>query len=251
MLRLYSFIMQLFSGLPDYSLAVADLGLTPYRQAMDLQERLRDLREQGRAPDTLLLLEHPLVLTTGRRNCLQDLRVSPAWLSDQGVEIIPADRGGRMTLHAPGQLVGYGVVRVESPADYVRGLEQVIISILALYGVEARSRSVEGSQFTGVWVGDSKIASIGVHWRRGVTTHGFSLNANMDMQPWQWLSPCGLSVPSVSLAELLGRPVDMDLLTSRVSSLFAEQFNLQVFPLPEPELLLSDLYLSEVVYAEA
>ena len=184
---------------------MCQLGRLPYRDALALQEHVRDARERDLVPDTLLLLEHDPVYTRGRRSGDDELPFGEAWYAERGIEVVDVDRGGRVTYHAPGQLVGYPIVRTTDVVAHVRGLEQALIAALAQEGVTARSRADEGSDFTGVWVQDRKIGSIGVHVRRGVTTHGFSLNVDMDLEPWTWIVPCGLSAQITSLAAETGR----------------------------------------------
>jgi lipoyl(octanoyl) transferase len=184
---------------------VCQLGLVPYREALALQERVRDAREAGRVPDVLLLLEHPLVATRGRRSDPSELPLGEAWYAARGMEIVDVDRGGKVTLHAPGQLVGYPITQVADVVAHVRAMERALIAALAPEGVAARSRSVEGPDYTGVWTQDRKIASIGVHVRKGITTHGFALNVDNDLEPFSWIVPCGLTLPMTSLAAETGR----------------------------------------------
>lgn len=169
--------------------SVVELGRLDYREANELQERVRDAREAGQIGDTLLLLEHNPVYTRGRRSSPEELPHEPAWYAEQGIEVVDVDRGGRVTYHAPGQLVGYPIVKTADVVAHVRSLERVIIAALASVGVAARARVDEGADFTGVWVQERKIASIGVHLRRSITTHGFAINLDMDLEPWQWIVP--------------------------------------------------------------
>ena len=185
---------------------VCQLGLTEYREALALQERLRGARQAGAIPDTMLLLEHPAVLTRGRRAGADELPLAEDWYRAQGVDIVDVNRGGKLTYHGPGQLVGYPIVAVEDVVAYVRLLEQAIIATVAQQGVAARARPEDGPDYTGVWVEDRKIASIGVHVAQHVTTHGFALNVSNDMTPWSWFTACGLpTVQMTSLAAELGR----------------------------------------------
>ena len=124
----------------------------------------------------------------------------------QGIEIVDTDRGGKVTYHGPGQLVGYPIVRVDDVVAYVRTLERALVAALAEEGLEARARPEDGPDYTGVWVGERKIASIGVHLARGVTTHGFAVNVENDLQPFSWIVPCGLDgVQMTSLIKETGR----------------------------------------------
>ncbi len=186
---------------------VCHLGTIDYREALDLQERIRAARQQDELPDVLLTLEHPPVYTRGRRSGPGELPMGEEWYLTQGIEIVETDRGGRVTYHGPGQLVGYPIVRVDDVVAYVRTLEQALVAALADEGVAARARPSEGHNYTGVWVGDRKIASIGVHLARGVTTHGFAVNVENDLQPFSWIVPCGLEgVQMTSLIKETARP---------------------------------------------
>jgi lipoyl(octanoyl) transferase len=172
---------------------VCHLGTLDYREALALQERVRAARQQERVPDVLLALEHWPVYTRGRRSAPGELPMGEDWYLMQGIEVVETDRGGKVTYHGPGQLVGYPIVRVDDVVAYVRTLEQVLVAALASEGVVAHARPDEGSDYTGVWVSpERKIASIGVHVARGVTTHGFAVNVENDMQPFSWVVPCGL-----------------------------------------------------------
>jgi lipoyl(octanoyl) transferase len=171
---------------------VVHLGQMEYREAYALQERVRSARQDERVPDTMLLLEHPPVYTRGRRTGPGELPMGEDWYRAQGIDVVDVDRGGRVTYHGPGQLVGYPIMRTADVLAFVRTMEQAIVSALAEEGVEARVRTPEGADFTGVWAGESKIASIGVHVARGVTTHGFAVNVQNDLQPFEWVVPCGL-----------------------------------------------------------
>jgi lipoate-protein ligase B len=203
--------------------SVVELGRLDYREANQLQERVRDAREAGEIGDTLLLLEHDPVYTRGRRSSPQELPQEAAWYADRGIEIVDVDRGGRVTYHAPGQLVGYPIVKTADVVAHVRSLELVIIAALASVGVESRARVDEGADFTGVWVEERKIASIGVHMRRSITTHGFAINLNMDLEPWQWIVPCGLQAPITSVAAETGTEVDADAFAAEVSRVWAAE----------------------------
>jgi lipoyl(octanoyl) transferase len=185
---------------------VCHLGLVDYREALELQERVRAARQEDELPDVLLTLEHPPVYTRGRRSVPGELPMGEEWYLAQGIETIQTDRGGRVTYHGPGQLVGYPIIRVDDVVAYVRTLEQALVTALGEEGVPARARPQEGHRYTGVWVDERKIASIGVHLSRGVTTHGFAVNVENDLQPFNWIVPCGLDgVQMTSLVRETGR----------------------------------------------
>ena len=199
------------------------LGLVEYREALALQERVRAARQAGAVPDTVLLLEHPPVYTRGRRSQPGELAMGEDWYRMQGIDIVDVDRGGKVTYHGPGQLVGYPIMRVDDVVAFVRTMERAIVAALADEGLQARTRTPEGRDYTGVWTGDRKIASIGVHVARGVTTHGFAVNADNDLQPFGWVVACGL--PEVRMTSLAGETslaATLPCLTKRVAHRFAE-----------------------------
>jgi lipoyl(octanoyl) transferase len=185
----------------DPELWVCHLGTIEYRQALALQESIRAARQADEVPDVLLLLEHWPVYTRGRRSAPGELPMGADWYRMQGIEIVETDRGGKVTYHGPGQLVGYPIVRVEDVVAYVRTLERALVAALIDEGVSARARPQDGPDYTGVWVGERKIASIGVHVARGVTTHGFAVNVENDLQPFEWVVACGL--PGVQMTSLI------------------------------------------------
>ncbi len=185
---------------------VCHLGKVEYGDGLALQERVRAARQQDRVPDVLLTLEHWPVYTRGRRSTPGELPMGEDWYRMQGIDVVQTDRGGKITYHGPGQLVGYPIVRVDDVVAYVRLLEQALVDALGEEGIRARARPEDGPDFTGVWVEDRKIASIGVHVARGVTTHGFAVNVENDLQPFGWVVPCGLEgVQMTSLIKETGR----------------------------------------------
>jgi len=224
---------------------VVRCGLVPYAEALVAQRWLADARQEGEISDVLLLLEHPPVYTRGRRSSEEELPMRREWYELQGIEVHDTDRGGRVTYHGPGQLVAYPIVSLKPYGDdvheYVRGLERVMIEALAEHGVAART--IEG--LTGVWIegrrdanetpapvsGPSaegeprKIGSIGVHVSRGVTTHGLAVNVNNDLQPFEWIVPCGIDNCRVtSLGRELGAEQDLagfaDTVATRYTAVF-------------------------------
>jgi lipoate-protein ligase B len=200
---------------------VAQLGRLPYPEAAALQERIRDRRQSGELADSLLLLEHPPVYTKGRRAEPGDLPMGEEWYRLQGIEVEDTDRGGRVTYHGPGQLVGYPIMEVHDVPEYIRTMEGAIVAALSDEGIEAVVR--EG--LTGVWSGDRKIGSIGVHVSRGVTTHGFAINVDNDLQPFEWIVPCGIEhVQMTSVCRETGRSDHLDCFRKRMAHRFAEAF---------------------------
>jgi lipoate-protein ligase B len=198
---------------------VAQAGRIPYAEGVAIQERLRTARQGGAIPDTLLLLEHPHVYTKGRRTEAADLPMGEEWYRAQGIEVAECDRGGRVTYHGPGQLVGYPIVATSDVVEYVRTLERAVIAALADEGLEAEVRD----GLTGVWVGDRKIGSIGVHVQKGVTTHGFAVNVDCDLQPFEWVVPCGIEgVRMTSICRESGRAGGMRCFRRRIAWRVAE-----------------------------
>jgi lipoyl(octanoyl) transferase len=182
---------------------VCELGLVPFAQALALQEALRAARQADALPDTLLLLEHPPVYTRGRRSGADELPAGSRFLGATPIEVVDVDRGGRVTYHGPGQLVGYPIMRIGDILGYLRSLERAIVAALDCEGVRAQGG---GDRPTGVWTAGRKIASIGVHVSRRVTTHGFAVNADNELAPFAWIVPCGLpGVEMTSIGRETGR----------------------------------------------
>jgi lipoate-protein ligase B len=196
------------SAFPVNPLDVIDLGLLPFLEAWELQLRLHDGVAEGHRPDTLLLLEHPHTYTLGRRGHYEDILIEQSEIERLGIEVHHTDRGGEVTYHGPGQLVGYSIIDLRrwggGPLKYVSSLERVISESLAEFGIEGTS---EGHP-TGVWVEDRKVAAIGVKVGRRVTTHGFALNVSTDLSYFKNIVPCGMPMARVtSLSRELGTMV--------------------------------------------
>jgi lipoyl(octanoyl) transferase len=199
------------------------LGRIGYRDALALQQRIRAARQHDLIPDTVLTLEHDPVYTRGRRSDAGELPFGEDWYAERGIEIVDVDRGGKVTYHGPGQLVAYPIVRVDDVMGFVSDLERIMVDALAEEGVTARGRAHEGRDFTGVWVGDRKIGSIGLHISHGVTMHGLALNVDGDLDPFTWIVPCGLGdVAMTSIAREGGRAGRMDCVRKRVAHGLAE-----------------------------
>jgi lipoyl(octanoyl) transferase len=204
---------------------VVRCGLVPYEEAVVAQRWLSDARQEDAIPDVLLLLEHPPVYTRGRRSAPEELPMADEWYEMQGIEVRDTDRGGRVTYHGPGQLVCYPIVSLRPYGDdvheYVRRLERVAISALDDHGVPAET--VEG--LTGVWTDGRKIGSIGVHVSRGVTTHGLAVNVSNDLQPFEWIVPCGIEGCRVtSLTRELGAKQDLEAFADTVAERYGEVY---------------------------
>jgi lipoyl(octanoyl) transferase len=209
---------------------VCDLPVIEYREALALQERLRAARQADRVPDTLLLLERPPVYTRGRRSDPSELPMGEAWYLTQGIDIVDCNRGGKLTYHGPGQLVGYPIMRIGDVIAYLRTMEGAIVAALHDAGVDAHARPDDGPDFTGVWSEERKIASIGVHVARGVTTHGFAVNVQNDLQPFQWVVPCGLDGVNMTsvLKETRGSGELLAGFREQAAQRFAEAFGRRV-----------------------
>jgi lipoyl(octanoyl) transferase len=184
---------------------VCHLGTVPYEEGVAIQERLRARRQAGELGDLLLLLEHPPTYTVGRRASAEELPFGSEFYAAKGVALHATDRGGRVTYHGPGQLVGYPIMAAPDVIEHLRKMEHAIVAALAEAGVRARGRVEDGPDYTGVWTGERKIASLGVHVSRGISTHGFAVNVENDLEPFGWVVACGLpDVQMTSLAAEMG-----------------------------------------------
>ena len=207
---------------------VRRLGQIDYSAALELQAQLVEQRKAGRIPDQLLLLEHPPVITLGvkTRNDRSHVVATPDVLEDEGVELFESGRGGDVTYHGPGQLVGYPIVDLRPDRcdvhRYVRDLEEVLIRALTRFGVV--SGRLPG--LTGAWVGDRKLAAIGVRIARWVTSHGFALNVTTNLAHFDLIVPCGIADKGVtSMVELTGRTIPMSEVEYAVAEAFCEVFD--------------------------
>jgi lipoyl(octanoyl) transferase len=196
---------------------VCHLGRVEYTEAAALQERLRERVRVGELPETMLLLEHPPVYTVGRRTGDADLP-----LPSVGIEVVSTPRGGQLTYHGPGQLVGYPIMRVENVPEFVLTMERAIVAALADAGLEATTKL--GHRHVGVWVGERKIASVGIHISQGVSAHGFAVNVSNDLAPFGWVVACGL--PGVTMTSLAAEGVDEGIacFRKRMGHRFCEAF---------------------------
>ncbi len=213
-------------------------GILPYQQAWDWQNTLAEQRGRGEIPDRLILLQHPHTYTLGTSAHEDNLLLSPAELEQRGITVFRVDRGGDITYHGPGQLVGYPILQLPRASDtlrmdvvgYVRNLEQVIMRTLMDYGVVGKP--IPG--LTGVWVdtpnGEAKVCAIGVRINvRAVTKHGFALNLNTDLNYFEGIIPCGIRDKGVtSLAQLLGTPIDEAAVTRQLIYHFGDVFDCDI-----------------------
>jgi lipoate-protein ligase B len=222
-----------------------NLPKTPYDKALELQLAMVSAKTDGRlTKDVILCLEHPRVFTLGRRGGRDNLCVSDEFLAEEGVQVMPTQRGGNITYHGPGQLVVYPIIHLSrrqfKVVEFVSGLEQVMIRTAAHWQINAQTDPAN----RGVWLSGDKLGSIGITVRRGVSFHGLALNINTDMVPFGWINPCGLKqVRMTSVKRFLGRAVSMDEARRVMAESFAEIFGLDLTRLSK-EQLCEDLNVS-------
>jgi lipoyl(octanoyl) transferase len=210
-------------------LEIRELGRMSYAEAWALQTTLSGQRKQGLIPDQLLLVEHPHVLTLGRNGHMENVLLSAERLNELGIEFFESNRGGDITYHGPGQIVGYPIIDLREwkrdVVAYVRGIEEVVIETLRQFGIEGR----RDAGATGVWTPEGKICAIGVHISRWVSTHGFALNWTTDLEYFRYIVPCGLARPVTSM-ERLGVSVERERVHQALVEEFARVFNYEMAP---------------------
>jgi len=210
-------------------LEVVDLGLMRYSEAFSIQQRLVELRKRGQGVDTLLFVEHPHVVTIGRNAQPQHVLASEEILSRTGIDLFETDRGGDVTYHGPGQIVGYPILDLREwrrdVRAYSRGVEQSLIDALAVFGIAGGRVPQAGHE--GVWVNDAKLAAIGIHISRWITSHGFALNVDTDLSYFKYIVPCGLTKPVCSLRSL-GFEVAREQVQHAIAASFAKVFDYQL-----------------------
>jgi lipoate-protein ligase B len=204
-------------------------GIVPYAPAWALQQRLAEKRLIGRSLDTVMFMEHEPTFTMGRRSLPAHWGGDEAELKRSGCAVYRVERGGSVTYHGPGQVVGYPILDIRDycagPKGYMNKLEAILIRTLSVWGIQGFRRA----GYPGVWVGDepAKIAAMGTHIRRGVSMHGFALNVTVDLGPFHVIVPCGLEGCRVtSMAELLGRSLELDIVKDQLAEAFAQEFEL-------------------------
>ena len=217
------------------SCLIVELGLIGYAEAWNLQRRLVTARKAGAIEDVLLLCEHPHVITLGRNGKREHLLASEPVLKQKGVEFCATDRGGDITYHGPGQIVGYPIIDLNPDRRdvhrYVRDLEEVMIRVCADYGLTAGR--IKG--FSGAWIDDAKIGAIGVRISRWITSHGFAFNVTTDVDFFDLIVPCGIADRGVtSLAEAIGRPPELIEVEDRFVDHFARVFEREVTDVRPP-----------------
>ncbi|WP_003542371.1 lipoyl(octanoyl) transferase LipB [Desulfotomaculum nigrificans] len=214
-------------------LLVAILGEVDYQESLNMQEKLLQLRQQNKVPDIMLLLQHPPTLTLGTRENRCNIITPEAELQRQGVKIFKINRGGDVTYHGPGQIVGYPIMNLngygKSVRGYIHNIEETFIQLLkAEYDITATRED----RYHGVWVGDEKITAIGCAVKRWVTMHGFAFNVNTNLNHFKWINPCGITDKGVtSLQKILGQPQDIQKVNHQVVSHFSRVFHC------EPEII--------------
>jgi len=217
-----------------------DLPSMEYREAWDLQSHLVDARKKRLIPnDLVIMLEHSPVFTLGRRGGLEYMKMSEDFLAQRGIPVIRVERGGSITYHGPGQLVVYPIMDLGRSrmgvAEYVDNLEEVMISAVSDWGIQAERNPVN----RGAWVGENKLGSIGIALRRGISFHGFALNVNTLLEPFTWVHPCGLEdVAITSMKELLGRDLPMEGIRDSVLFYIGDVFGVQLIRV-DPKNILS------------
>jgi len=210
----------------------------PYGKALDLQMKICEAKKRGFERDILLLLEHPPTITLGRNASGKNLLVSESFLKSNGVSLFHVDRGGDITFHGPGQLVGYPILSLQAQERdvhaYMRNLEKSLIRLLAVFGVEAD----RDPRYTGVWTSKGKVAAMGVHISRWITRHGFALNVNTNLSYYDLIVPCGIVGRSVtSMQALLARTVRMEEVAACYIREFSSVFQRTIVRMQEEELL--------------
>ena len=206
------------------------LGRMPYAEALALQQSLHDARKRNEAPDTLLLLEHPHVITLGRAAKRANILADEQTRAEKSIELFETGRGGDVTYHGPGQLVGYPIISLapdrQDVRRYVRDLQEVLVRTARDFGVAAEPR---GGEYVGVWVGDEKLAAIGIRLSRWVTMHGFAFNVTTNLDYFKLIVPCGIPDHGVtSLAKILNRNIELEAVAEAVRKHFGDVFQRQM-----------------------
>lgn len=219
---------------------IVQLGRMDYKEALEIQEKLLKLRIEDRIQDTLLLVEHPPVLTLGRRGEYSNILVPRQQLEAQGIGIYEVSRGGDITYHGPGQVVGYPIMALKNHGkdikQFVWNIEEVFIRLLHdQYGITAHR---EEKKYTGVWVDEEKVTAIGIYVKQWVTMHGFAFNVSTDLEHFQWINPCGITDKGVtSMQKLLGQELDFEAVSRQVVDYFCGVFGVEPVPVEVGALL--------------
>jgi lipoyl(octanoyl) transferase len=208
------------------NLNVVYLGILPYSEALEIQYKLFEKRRNSEIDNTLLLLEHPPVLTLGTRGVYSNIYLSNEELKRQGIDVFEVNRGGDVTYHGPGQIIGYTIFDLRDIGKdirlFIQKIEQSIINLLNdEYGIIAYR---ETDKYTGVWVNDKKITAIGISIKQWVSMHGFAFNVNTNLDHFNWINPCGLSKGVTSVEQLIGRKEDIKTIFEKVIQYFSKEF---------------------------
>ena len=217
---------------------IVDLGTIAYQEAWDLQHRIHEAKQAGLASDVFLLLEHPHIFTLGKNAKKENILVSESALKDEGIDCVSIERGGDVTYHGPGQLIGYPIFFIEARklkvVDFVDRLEEVMIRVLQSYGLPAERNPLN----RGVWVKSSKLGFVGIALRRGITLHGFALNVAPKLSYYNMIYSCGLKgIEIVSLSSLLRKSISMEEVKKKTIASFED-----VFALKTEQISLADLH---------
>jgi lipoate-protein ligase B len=219
-----------------------DLGRTRYRDAWDIQKKLVTLRSEKKIPDCLLFTEHEPVITMGRASSPTNLLCSRQHLTERNIDLFEVERGGDITFHGPGQLIAYPIIDLNSHGRdlhrYLRDLENLVIATLSDLGLEADVKK----GLTGVWIKDAKLAAIGVAVSRWVTYHGLALNVNTDLDYFKLIVPCGITQYKVSsIAEKLGREIDLTLVSDLMTANFARIFGYEIEVIEDVDAIITEI----------
>jgi len=219
-------------------LKVLFIGRCEYRRALELQYELLEKRQRGEIEDTLIIVEHPPVITLGNQAEKTNIIASQEFLNKQGIDLVQTNRGGDVTYHGIGQIVGYPIVDIKNSKigirNFVRGLEEIFIQILKdCFNID----SERNCQHTGVWIGNEKILAIGLAVKRGVTMHGFAFNVNTNLEDFKYIVPCGITDKGVtSIEKLTGKAFDIDEMKKLVVEYFLKVFNFDEVEITEMKL---------------
>lgn len=228
-------------------LEICQLGKISYLEALKIQEQLLSMRQAGKIGDMLLLLEHPPVITLGKTGKSSNILMPQEWLAEHEIEIHSINRGGDVTYHGPGQIVGYPLIDLANHGKdirkFIRNIEQVFISLLHNY---YQITAIRDSEYTGVWLEQGKITAIGFAIKRWVTMHGFAFNINTDLSHYEWIVPCGITDKAIcSLQSVLGYKQDFDLVNQQLITTFAELFNYETVEISVAQI---QKYLGSIEY---
>lgn len=220
-------------------LNIIKLNMTPYDEALDIQYRLIEKRQKGEIDNTLILLEHPSVLTLGTRGQYNNIYISDEELKNEGVTVFKVNRGGDVTYHGPGQIVGYLIFDLKDFRSdsrfFIQKIKQCFIDLLQCeYNIHAYGNI---DKYTGVWVNDEKITAIGISIRKWITMHGFAFNVNTNLKHFSWINPCGLSKGVTSIEKLIKKKADMLEVFEKVQYYFVKEFALEAYITDLNELL--------------